>query len=112
MVLGGEDSVGEIALAGQVDVGEFVLEVQATFHLGVVVFCSAGLHIMAIINLLFIILSLSTSHSLPPHPHISTPSIASSLSLNTPSAAEVSGVGWRGGLLKGRRWEWVWVGWE
>ena len=44
MVLGGEDAVGEVALAGQVDVGELVLEVQVAFHLGLVVLCAAGLH--------------------------------------------------------------------
>lgn len=82
MILGGDDAIGEIALAGQVDIGEFVLEVQATFHLGVVVSCSAGLHIMAIINLLFIILSLSTSHTLPTLPTSPLPSYPTSNTLH------------------------------
>lgn len=44
MVLGGEHSVGEVALAREVDVGQLVLEVQASLHFGVVVACSAGFH--------------------------------------------------------------------
>jgi len=44
VVLGGDHSVGEVALAGEVDVGEFVFEVETAFHLGVVVPGPACLH--------------------------------------------------------------------
>lgn len=44
MILGGDDPVGEIALAREVDVGQLVLEVEASLHFGVVVACSACLH--------------------------------------------------------------------
>lgn len=46
MILGGDDLVGVVALAGQVDVGELVLLVDGALHLGGEVACAAGLHCM------------------------------------------------------------------
>ena len=54
MVLGGQDAVGEVALAGQIDVGELVFQVQVALHFGLAVSCAAGLHLMANNYLLFI----------------------------------------------------------
>ena len=42
MVLGGQDAVGEVALAGQIDVGELVFQVQVALHFGLAVSCAAG----------------------------------------------------------------------
>lgn len=57
MVLGGDDAIGVVALAGQVDVGQLVVLVDGSPHLGFLVASAAGLHCMAINYLLFIILS-------------------------------------------------------
>ena len=52
MVLGGDDLVGEVALAGQVDVGEFVVLVDAALHSGLVGSSSARLHLWRLINII------------------------------------------------------------
>ena len=44
MVLGGDYSVGEVALSGEVGVGEFVFKIEASLHLGIVISLSAGFH--------------------------------------------------------------------
>lgn len=44
MVFGGDYSVGEVAFSGEVDVGEFVFEVETSSHFGVVVSLSACFH--------------------------------------------------------------------
>lgn len=44
MVLGSDYSVGEVALSGEVDVGEFVFKVETSLHLSFVVSLSAGFH--------------------------------------------------------------------
>ncbi len=44
MVLGGDDLVGVVALAGQVDVGQLVVLVDAALHSGLVGSTSACFH--------------------------------------------------------------------
>lgn len=65
VVLGGDDAVGEVALAGQVDVGELVVEVEAALHFGVVVAMTSCFHSVATNILLFI---LSRRRRLPCQP--------------------------------------------
>lgn len=57
MVLGGDDAIGVVALAGQVDVGHLVVLVDGALHLRVEVANAAGLHLWQINYLLFNILS-------------------------------------------------------
>lgn len=48
MILAGNDAVSVITLSGQINVSKFVLFVGGTFHSGLVVSNSSGLHIVAI----------------------------------------------------------------
>ncbi len=57
MVLGGDDTVSVVALAGQVDVGHLVVLVDRALHLRIKVANAAGLHLWQINYLLFNILS-------------------------------------------------------
>ena len=44
MVLGGDYSVGEVALSGEVGVGEFIFKVETSLHLSIVVSLPACFH--------------------------------------------------------------------
>jgi hypothetical protein len=57
VVLGGDDAVSVVALAGQVDVSHLVVLVDGALHLRFLVASAAGLHLWQINYLLFNILS-------------------------------------------------------
>jgi hypothetical protein len=52
VVLGSDDLVSEVALAGQIDVGELVVLVDAALHSGLESAESAGLHLWRLINII------------------------------------------------------------
>lgn len=58
MVLGGDESVGVVALAGEVDIGELVLLVDAPSHFGLEVLGSSGFHCYLVVGNIYILFNI------------------------------------------------------